>query len=104
MPDTTIEEARRCPRCEQPSALQKKMRGKTPGQEVEIRICENERCKWFDTTWLVTINADGTIPVRQPGPKEFDIPAERMDTVGRHYIEQVQEEFKSGQARNPYSR
>jgi hypothetical protein len=39
--------------------------------------CRNDRCKYYvelNDRWSrgVQVNADGTIPVMQPGPKQFD--------------------------------
>jgi len=72
--DTTLEEARRCPRCNEPGELGEKrpvsvwgrdgrrIMGITPGAMLHLFYCRNKRCKWFNTPWEVQINPDGTIP------------------------------------------
>lgn len=61
MTETTYEEAKRCPKCEQPGQEigTKPMRG---GGHIKTIICHNSRCNWHDTTWIVQVNADGSIP------------------------------------------
>lgn len=35
--------------------------------------CENKLCTWADTTWIVEVDAEGRVPVRDTGhvPKRF---------------------------------
>lgn len=61
--ETTLEQASRCPRCKQPGRFD----GERPMRSVRNAklkqfMCENDRCKWYHTTWSVQVNADGTIP------------------------------------------
>lgn len=61
MSDTTFDEARRCPKCKElgkDTGSQKASGGST----VHKILCMNDRCKWFGTTYVVQVNADGTIP------------------------------------------
>jgi hypothetical protein len=62
---TSYEEALRCPRCD--------IRGEHVGEEdrraQSIRgatiltvYCRNSRCKWYNTSWTIQKNSDGTIP------------------------------------------
>lgn len=63
MPDTTFEEAKRCPQCEQPGKPHgTKSAGSRRAGTLHIFMCKNENCKWFDTTWSVQVRPDGTIP------------------------------------------
>jgi hypothetical protein len=75
MADTTFEEARRCPKCAEPGQGPIRKRpisvwnsdgtrrhGITPGAMLHEFMCKNERCRWFNTSWQVQINPDGTIP------------------------------------------
>lgn len=89
MADTTLEEARRCPRCEQPGnrvgVNVAKAPGVSRGTKIETYECVNERCEYGPITqpvkmngqrWAVQINPDGTIPpkgTRDSQPKEWDI-------------------------------
>ena len=59
--DHTYEEATRCPKCEEPGNA----RSKVPqggGTTLHTVYCENTRCEWFNTPWLVQVNADGSVP------------------------------------------
>lgn len=74
MAQTTLEEARSCPQCEEPGReIGKKpvkswddrgfrIPGRTPGAQLHEFMCMNSRCRWFETTYFVQINPDGTIP------------------------------------------
>lgn len=72
MTETTLEQAKRCPRCEQPGEQVRSTRA--PGRigllgaRVLTIECRNERCKWFDSSWLVQINPDGSIPEPNTSP------------------------------------
>jgi hypothetical protein len=60
---TPLDEAKQCPKCKQPGELEDKAVAKnSDGSKVVNVYCRNPRCKWFNTPWLVQINADGTIP------------------------------------------
>lgn len=65
---TTLEEAKRCPRCQQPGELTglkralPAQRGVTRGATLDEVKCKNSRCKWFETSYYIQINPDGSIP------------------------------------------
>lgn len=61
MSETTFEEAKRCPKCNEPGqeAGSRSQRG---GGEIKTIYCRNPRCAWNDTSWIVQVNADGSIP------------------------------------------
>src|SRR5688572_1358846 len=65
---TTLEEARRCPKCEQPGELTGHsraiplQRGVTRGARLDQVLCKNSRCPWYNTAYYIQINPDGTIP------------------------------------------
>ena len=61
MTDTTLDEAKRCPKCEEPGRPDGS-RGGPNRSTVYTYRCMNGRCKWYDTTYIVQVNADGTIP------------------------------------------
>lgn len=63
----TIDEARLCPRCSHPGDLggRRPMQNK-PGHSVVMCFCRNEVCPWFDTSWPIEINPDGSVP--DPAP------------------------------------
>lgn len=63
MPDSTMEEAKRCPTCGEPGDVE----SRKPAPErylgtLWIFICRNERCRRFERTWVVQVRPDGTIP------------------------------------------
>lgn len=62
---TTYEEAKRCPRCgemgEHASELDRSL-SSPRGAKLTQFFCRNNRCKWFNTSWAVQVNPDGTIP------------------------------------------
>jgi hypothetical protein len=70
MPSTTWEDAKRCPKCGNPgndSVV-------TPlgnGSKIHTIYCENPTCRWYETSWIVQVMADGSIPVRKPGEKDY---------------------------------
>lgn len=65
MTDSTYDEARRCPKCKElgdKTSEQSLRTSMQRGAKLHIFTCRNERCKWFETTWSVQVNPDGTIP------------------------------------------
>lgn len=63
MADTTYEEAKRCPKCEQPGEKTKEEPARrVPGARLHTIYCRNPKCKWYDTPYIIQVNADGTIP------------------------------------------
>lgn len=64
---TSYEDATRCPKCQEPGNVRQKRPAPKGanlprGTSIHTVYCVNERCKWFETPWLVQINADGTVP------------------------------------------
>lgn len=101
MPDTKFEQCKRCPKCQEPGELINKFRHergwKRRGMStMHTFICRNERCRWFNDTWVVQVNDDGTIPERPKGEKEFPAP-DRMIRMGQQYKEFLEEEVKRGE-------
>jgi hypothetical protein len=107
--DTLYEEAKRCPKCKLPGFLRQTLPiPEKPGAKMEVFVCVNgdltdpdeARCRWFNQTWLVQINRDGTIPQPNHSPDDKRFPnAERLDTVGRHYTETLMEQIQRGELR-----
>jgi hypothetical protein len=78
---TSWEVASKCPKCIQPGEVvgERKLTGGR-GKLVTLR-CVTAYCKWFDTTYAVQVNPDGTVPDPITSrPKEY--PA-RPDDGGR---------------------
>jgi hypothetical protein len=65
MTETTLEEAKRCPKCDEPGEHTNTKLGnknQTRGAKNYEFTCRNERCKWLDTPYYVQVNPDGSIP------------------------------------------
>jgi hypothetical protein len=62
----TFETASRCPKCDMPgedvSTTPIKERGIRPGTVIHNIFCRNDQCKWYNTSWIVQVNPDGSIP------------------------------------------
>lgn len=63
MAETLLEEAKRCPKCDQPGVEN----GSKPAPErhmgrLQMFKCLNNRCSRVDGIWIVQIRPDGTIP------------------------------------------
>jgi hypothetical protein len=71
MAETTFEEARRCPFCQQPSKLvdAKKL---PQGGKLHTFQCDNERCTDNSGRRVVQTNPDGSLAQRTAGPKTFE--------------------------------
>lgn len=89
MSDTTYEEVRRCPRCEQPG--EGVPGGRLPGAErgsSSIRFtCKNDRCRWLNTPWVVQVRADGTFPAAL---KKRTKMYPRLPNIGSEYQESLE--------------
>jgi len=83
---TTLEEARRCPTCQEPGVLINRRpvrkEGFPPGTVVEMNECRSDRCPDYlppqvagngdrmpasRNRWVVQINPDGTVPPKGTG-------------------------------------
>lgn len=65
MTDTTFDQARRCPTCQELGRASGTRPADTKNRRagtLHIFRCENTRCKRYDRDWLVQVRADGTIP------------------------------------------
>lgn len=87
------ETATRCPRCDIPGQVVSKLPATSgrPGTVVHVVFCRNQACVWCDSSWIVQVNRDGTIPVRASGgvksfpdlPQTGDPTARAIATVAR---------------------
>jgi hypothetical protein len=68
MANGTWEEAKACPKCKLTGEQSKNPKfvrtaeGVTRGARLYTFTCRNARCRWFNTSWEVQVNPDGTIP------------------------------------------
>jgi len=67
----TIEEASRCPKCDQ-QGKEHSSHPSSKGSKVIVFHCQNDLCPWLATGWAVQVKADGTIPEYKRGPKQFE--------------------------------
>jgi hypothetical protein len=63
----TLEEARKCPKCDRIGDLggARPMQDR-PGYQVINCYCRNPLCPWLDTPWIIQVNPDGSVP--DPAP------------------------------------
>lgn len=61
---TTFEEAKKCPRCGLPGDDTSQVPAARQAV-VHVIFCRNSACRWFNTSWLVQVNKDGSIPTAE---------------------------------------
>jgi hypothetical protein len=94
--DSLYEEAKRCPRCKQTGLLVRTHQNEPrPGAKIEVYQCDNELCITHRDRWIIQVNADGSIPQRQAGPKEFEVNPKAMD-MGKAIVEQTKHQLDRG--------
>jgi len=92
---TTLEEARSCPRCKYYGELV----ATNPGprrSKVYTYKCLTEVCPWYNTTWIVQVNEDGTIPQRGKSAKEFPVLPDSNRQAYEDYLARLAAEDKGG--------
>ena len=95
MADTTWDQARRCPRCEAPGVDESQRQG-PHGSRIHVIRCKTTRCKWYDTTYLVQVNSDGS--VSQPDldrTKFFPKIPDRTDSINES-MQRLYDQTRSG--------
>ena len=70
MSETTYEEACRCPKCKHPGEVRIKRpapreAGLKHGTMIHQVYCVHELCPWYNTAWMIQVNADGSVPPPQ---------------------------------------
>ena len=107
---TTFEEAKVCPKCEMPGedVSTSKVRSSQSGKMVEIHMiyCRQKGCVWYNTSWIVQVNEDNTIPepYGQLGRKKYPKLSAESETKVREAMEtQLRMEQEPGgvELRNP---
>jgi len=98
--DTTYEEAKRCPKCEQPGVDIGSVRG-PHGSRMHTIQCKNTRCTWYETNYSVQVNQDGSIP--EPSlnrPKSYPALPQRNDADVERQMEAIyQQTLRQGETR-----
>lgn len=103
----TWEEATRCPRCGRSGEDTGARPGKRRGVMIHTIYCRTELCTWHNTSWLVQINEDGTIPQAHSRNREKQFPTVSPETETR-INEALQRQLDAetsghGEVRNPYA-
>jgi hypothetical protein len=110
MAATTFEEAKECPKCGKPGQDIESKATTKKGVSVHIIECKTELCPWFETTWLIQVNADGSIPepMSALGPKLFTVDPDAQalqEKIEQGLQAQIAAETRPGggaEVRNPY--
>lgn len=88
----TYEEAKRCPKCKEPGEVTASKPAGLQGT-LETVSCMNERCKWFETGWVIQVMPDGTIPVRaQNQPKQFHSFTAGQEANAKAFLHRIAQE------------
>jgi len=107
---TTMEEAKKCPKCGQPGK-EKSIRAATNSRnkpcEIHMIECQSKLCPWFETSWAVQVNEDGSIPDAYSGlgDKQFMRVSPESETRVQEAIQrQLEAETQPGsEVRNPHN-
>jgi hypothetical protein len=68
MDSVKFEEAQRCPRCDVVGEITSTRSG-PDRSKIHVLTCQNSRCSWFETDWVVQQLEDGTVPLRDTGSR-----------------------------------
>lgn len=103
----TFEEAKLCPKCGKPGEDMGGRPARRRGVKVHTIYCRTELCKWYNTSWLIQVNEDGSIPqaYSQIGEKQFPkVSQESITRINEALDRQLDAEKRGdGEVRNPYS-
>ncbi len=71
--ETTLQTARKCPKCNNEGELIVKERTTNPKLTGHVYQCNNKVCPWYTTRWVVTVDDEDHVQTRDPGhdPKRF---------------------------------
>jgi len=109
MAATTFEEAKLCPKCSLPGE-DRAVKAGPHGSKVHTIYCVTKLCPWYDTPWMVQVNADGSIPPPQDHrgkPKVYE-GFEGHDEMAKNIIDNLNAQYVAEQrpgyeVRNPRS-
>lgn len=106
MANGTWDEAKVCPKCgltgevmlreKRPVPIRdekgNRIPGVTPGAVLHSIYCRNKRCRWYNTSWQVQVNPDGTIPADdRPRDKQFPKVDQARAEAVRQNLQALQE-------------
>ncbi len=68
MPNTTtLDKAKKCPKCHNYGEQTHEGRTTDPKIKAYVFKCTHKVCLWYDTTWIVTVDEDGKVPMMDIG-------------------------------------
>lgn len=89
-------EASKCFKCGESGIEVGSHTGPMKGSTVKTLRCDNERCRGYDDmpqfrwSWIVQVNQDGTIPVREArGPKQFQLDR-NVESISKRVVENLE--------------
>jgi hypothetical protein len=105
----TLEEAQRCPKCDKPGEIDGTGTQIPGSRNKRLYIfCRNELCRWYDTSWVVDVKPDGSVPEPQihRNPTFYQDPS--ADRLAREIEERLAAERDAslkpgGEVRNPFT-
>ncbi len=86
----TLEDATRCPKCQTTGREVKKSSGPKESK-IYVFHCPNDKCRWFNTGWTVQVNANGSIPERVKGEKEFPALSVYDEAAAKKILDELKE-------------
>jgi hypothetical protein len=93
--DSTFDEARRCPKCDVLGADESQRPG-PHGSRLHVIRCRSPRCKWYNTTYIVQVDRDGTVAKPDSDRQKFfpKIP-DRTDAINES-MQRLYNQTRSG--------
>lgn len=86
---TTFDETTYCPKCNEKGTIVREEPHR--GGKIFNINCQNDKCMWFDTGWVVQTKSDGTIAERQAGPKQFEPLSAHQEAAAKALIAEVKD-------------
>jgi hypothetical protein len=100
---TTFDVAKKCPKCNNYGEIVKENPGSVshPDSKVYTIRCETKLCRWYNTTWIVEVDKDGKVPVRDIGHTQKRFPERKgADVLAEKMLKSIEaEEEVSGRGR-----
>jgi hypothetical protein len=85
-----LEEAAKCPKCSKPGKLDG-ARALEDGGHLNVYLCDNNRCVWLNTGWVVQTDKRGMVYERPIGDrghdKSFPVMSNQVLSAGQRTVE-----------------
>jgi hypothetical protein len=104
----SYEDAQQCPMCKVPGEVTNKTSARQftlevpKGSQYHTIFCRNDRCKWYDSSWVVLVYPDGTIPDPRPRsseprrPKQFEVSKAMQAQMDARFQEMLAQQRRPG--------